>query len=648
MVSAAVTSSAAPPPRITAAFSFSPVRAALLPTSPAPRSATNTPHPTATTWDSPTWEHRPASLAPYAPACCALPFQAAAPAWLLVQNNARPGDGTTAFDSARGEITGSNAVRRLYAGQGKLAGFSGYIVVQFDHPVQASGTWSGGSGVYVTFPNLRPGEAVQARVGTSFTSIDEARRNLQAEIPGWDFEQVAQQSKAAWEKALGTVEVHGTDTDQARLYTALYHSLLLPRTFSDVSATYPRFGGGQTTETASGFTYYDDFSAWDTFRALHPLLTLLDPARESEMVQSLIVKGQQGGFLPIFPAWNSYTSEMVGDHAGAIIGDAYLKGLRGFDIDAAYTLMRKNATETPALAEYQDGKGRRALPSYLKYGYIPLEDTVPDAFHKNEQVSRTLEYAYDDFIVSRVAAALGKQEDAKLFAARAQNYRNVLDPATGFARGRHADGSWVEPFDPAKPAPYVTEANPFQYTFFVPQDLPGLIALEHGPAAFTGRLDELFARNLYEHGNEPSHHIAYLYDYSGAAAKTQQHIAGIVHTQYADRPDGLAGNDDAGQMSAWFVFSALGFYPVTPGIPAYALGTPLFDDATLHLPDGKSFHIAAHHRAPGSPYIRSVTLNGKPLDRFWLRHEEIAAGGELLFEMSATPTSWPADSTPPN
>lgn len=574
-------------------------------------------------------------------------FKEGGPGWLSVRNNARPGDGATTLDPVRHEITGSNAVRRLYAGAGKRAGFSGYVVVQFDHSFHTGGPLPGGSGTSIVFDDLKPGEAVEVRVGTSFTSVDEARRNLQAEIPGWDFERIAAASKVAWDKALGAVEVRGSEEDQARLYTALYHAMLLPRTFSDVSGTYPRFASADAIETARGFTYYDDFSAWDTFRALHPLLTLLDPSRDAEMVQSLIVKGEQGGYLPIFPAWNSYTSEMIGDHDVSIIGDAYLKGIRGFDIDRAYALMRKNATQTPPPAEYTDGKGRRALASYLRYGYIPLEDTVPDAFHKNEQVSRTLEYAYDDFILSRVAAALGKREDAKLFATRARNYRNVLDPETRLARGRHADGTWATPFEPSKLATYVTESTPFEYTFFVPQDIPGLVAFEGGAVPFVARLDELFVRHLYVHGNEPGHHIAYLYDYAGAAAKTQARVADILRTQYADRPDGLSGNDDAGQMSAWFVFSALGFYPVTPGIPAYAIGTPLFDDVRLHLPNGKLFHIVVRHRTSGSPYVRSVSLNGKPLDRFWLRHEEIAGGGELVFEMSPTPTPWPTGKSVP-
>jgi predicted alpha-1,2-mannosidase len=586
-------------------------------------------------------------------------FRKAGFAWIDVQNNARPGDGDLAIDTSRQEIVGWNKVRRLYAGQGKLAGFSGYVVIEFDHPFHLGGTWSGSglhrgsarqsseaspSGGYVTF-DVKPGEAILARVGTSFVNIDEARNNLRAEIPGWDFKKVEHSSRAAWDKALGAIEVTGDSTDRRIFYTAMYHALQAPRTFNDANGTYPRFAGGQSVESARGFTYYDDFSIWDTFRAVHPLFTIIEPHRDAEMIQSLIVKGEQAGFLPTFPAWNSDTAEMDGDHGVAIIGDAYLKGIHSFDIQEAYRLMRKNALESPASeAEYLDGKGRRALTSYLKYGYIPLEDSVPGAPlpHKNEQVSRTLDYAYDDFVLSEIAAALGKTQDAAIFRKRAQNYRNVIDPISGFARGRHADGTWITPFDPTQPASYITEGLPFQYTFYVLQDISGLIALEHGRCGFIAKLDELFAKNLYDQGNEPSHHIAYLYDYAGAAFKTQQHVAAERAAGYKDEPGGLIGNDDAGQMSAWYILSALGLYQVTPGIPRYAIGTPLFSDAKIHLPNGGIFHIVAQRSSAQDIYIQSAMLDGKPLRRFWLTHAEIASGGTLIFHMSSAPNpDWP-------
>jgi predicted alpha-1,2-mannosidase len=334
---------------------------------------------------------------------------------------------------------------------------------------------------------------------------------------------------------------------------------------------------------------------------------------------------------------------MVGDHAVAVITDAYAKGIRDFDVQEAYRLMRKNATELPSSRElYRDGRGRRALDSYLKYGYVPLEDPVAEAFHQNEKVSRTLEYAYDDFVVGEMAQALGKTEEAKLFHQRAQNYRNVIDRQTGFARGRHADGSWDAPFDPAKKYTYITEGIPYQYTFFVLQDVPGLIDWVGGKDAFVSKLDSLFAHGYYNHGNEPSHHIAYLYNYAGAAWKTQQQVHRVMEEQYFDRPGGVAGNDDCGQMSAWYVMSALGFYPVTPGTPRYQIGTPAFEAATLLLPGGKSFHIKAPGASQGKYYIQSVTLNGTLLKRSWLDHAEIVGGGELVFEMGSKPNpGWP-------
>ena len=591
-----------------------------------------------------------------------LQFLRGGKAWILAENFASPGDGEITIDKSRQEITSRSAVRRYFAGTGQLAGFSGYAVVQFDHPFEVGGTSSGkqkkpGStvqtsndgwpGGYIFF-DLKPGETVHVRVGTSFTSFEEARKNLRAEIPNWNFQAVEQHAEAEWNHELGKIEVSGSPTDEHIFYTALYHAMLVPRVFSDVSGTYPRFGGGGSIENAGGRIYYDDFSVWDTFRAVHPLYTILDPQLDSEMVQSLIDKGEQGGFLPIFPLWNSYTTEMDGDHCLSIIGDAWMKGIRGFDIQKAYALMRQNAFVSPSAQAYADGKGRRALQSYLKYGYIPLEDHVEDAFHKNEQVARTLDYAYDDYVLSQVAKSLGKDEDGVILAKRAQNYRNVIDPETGFARGRYANGTWISPFDPAKPATFVTEGVPFQFTFYVLQDVPGLIQVEHGDSAFVAKLDELFQRGLYNQGNEPSHHIAYLYDFAGAAPKTQEHVNNILTTLYQDRPDGLPGNDDAGQTSAWYLFGALGFYPVTPGIPAYIIGTPHFAKAAIVFPGGKRFEIIAHNLSPQNFYIRSATLNGRPLNRFWLRHSEIVRGGELIFEMGNQPNpAWPASKAAP-
>jgi predicted alpha-1,2-mannosidase len=332
---------------------------------------------------------------------------------------------------------------------------------------------------------------------------------------------------------------------------------------------------------------------------------------------------------------------MTGDHVGAIVTDAYVKGIRGFNAEEALRLMKKNALEIPASPElYRDGQGRRALPSYLKYGYIPLEDRVPDAFHGDEQVSRTLDYAFDDFEVSVLAGELGHAEDAKTFAERAQNYRKVIDQETGFARGRQADGTWVTPFDPTVKASYITESVPYVYTFFAPQDVPGLIDWLHGKEKFIAKLDGLFAGGYYDHGNEPSHQIAYLYDEVGAPEKTQMQVHRIMSSLYRDGSDGLPGNDDAGQMSAWYVLSAMGFYPVTPGVPRYSIGTPRFDNLILRFPTGKALHIHASGAEQGKFYIKSIRLNGVLIHRTWLLHSEIVAGGNLDFEMSDLPVNW--------
>jgi len=573
-------------------------------------------------------------------------FERGGPSWIVVRSNGRPGEGFLRVDAEHHLLVGSNPAHRLYAGAGQPAGFSGYFVVRFDHAFRVadrSSVQAAGAQEVILF-DLKPGEAVLAKVGTSFTSIEEAQKNLDAEVPGWNFDATVQHSRYAWTRALGSIRIDGTSPDRTTFYTALYHSMLLPRIFSDVSGTYPRFAGGQAVEKAVNYTYFCDFSLWDTFRAVHPLLTIVQPARDGEMVRSLVEMGKQGGFLPIYPAWNSYTSEMVGDHATAVIADAYVKGITGFDIRQAYAVMRKNAMEIPSdPALYNDGRGRRALESYLKYGFIPLEDPVEHAFHRNEQVSRTLEYAYDDFLVGEVAQRLGMQADAELFHRRGMNYRNVIDPAVGYARGRHTDGTWATPFDPNGKYSYITEATPFQYTFFVPQDIPGLITWLGGRSAFVGKLDLLFQGNHYDQGNEPSHLIAYLYDFAGAAWKTQEHVYHVMTTDYADRPDGLPGNDDAGQISAWYVMSALGFYQVTPGVPLYQIGTPHFDEMTIALQGGKSFRINARGAETGAFYIHSATLNGRPLLRAYLTHAEIVAGGELTFEMSRKPNpDWPS------
>lgn len=572
---------------------------------------------------------------------------------LLVQPNARPGQGFVEVRAAQHEIVGYNPVVRLYQGAGEPAGFSGYFVVRFREDLAQSGTWCGEVlspharsedhncsrlGGFVTFAKNAPTQ-VLVKVGTSFTSIAEAEKNLDAEESGWNFDAVRNTTEMAWRRLLGRIEIEGgTPAEQTTFYTALFHASLAPRIVSDADGTYNGFAQqNRLHHTTSGSAYYDDFSLWDTFRALHPLLTILEPNRDQQMVQSLIDKGEQGGFLPIFPTWNSYTSEMIGDHAVAVIYDAYAKGLRHFDVNSAYKLVRQNALVTPPRDQYLEGKGRRALDSYSHYGYIPVEDRILDAFHHDEQVSRTLEYAYDDYVASQFATALGHTADARLLLKRSGNWRNVFDLSTGFVRGRHVDGQWVTPFDPAKPVSFITEGVPWQYSFFVPQDIDGLIAASGGRAKFIAKLDGLFANNLYDQGNEPSHGIAYLYTRAGVPWKTQQHVRNILITQFGTDPAGLPGNDDAGQMSAWYVFSAMGFYQQCPGTPSYTIGSPLFTRVVIQQDNGRSFTILAPGNSAQDIFVQSATLNGRPLRQLEFSHQDIVSGATLVLQMGAKP-----------
>ena len=570
---------------------------------------------------------------------------------LLIEPDVRPGQGFIEVHPKTGEIVGYNPVVRIYQGAGQSAGFSGYFVVKLQEPIQDFGTWCGNAttkhaqqrgagcnrlGAYVTLANNTP-QTIIIRIGTSFTSLAEAERNLSAEEPDWNFDAVRNRTETTWRQYLNRIEVEGgTAAQRTIFYTALFHASLAPRIVSDADGTYNGFAGeGRLHHARPGSDYYDDFSLWDTFRAFHPLLTILDPRRDGQMVQSLIDKGKQGGFLPIFPTWNSYTSEMIGDHAVAVIYDAYVKGIRNFDVPEAYRLVRQNTFITPPREQYIEGKGRRALTSYQQYGYIPLEDEVLDAFHQREQVSRTLEYAYDDYVAGQFAAALGHTDDAALLLKRSTDWKNVFDPQTGFVRGRHANGLWITPFDSSKPATYVTEANPWQYTFFVPQDVDGLIHATGGREAFISKIDGLFTAKLYDQGNEPSHAIAYLYNFAGAPAKTQQHVRELLNTQFGSGPDGLPGNDDAGQMSAWYVLSAMGFYPVCPGTLNYSIGSPLFSRVVIHLENGNRFTIAAPNNSDDRIFVKSVRLDGHQRADWSFSHRDILRGATLAFEMGS-------------
>lgn len=552
---------------------------------------------------------------------------------IVVNHNSDENQGFIAVDPDARMIYGYNPVHRIYQGWGEPAGFAGYFVVMLDRRPSEWGT--DGKAAWVKF-DVHPGEEVQARAASSFVSMRGALANLEAEIPHWDFDRTRAELEEIWNARLGQVKAEGGgDAEKTKFYSALYRTNFLPRTFNDVDGSYPSFGGGkEICHTADGRNYYEDYSMWDTYRAQHPLIVLLHPVQAGEMMQSLVDKYEQGGWLPIFPCWNSYTSAMIGDHCIAAIADAYVKGVRNFDIDKAYEGMRKNAFESPEnYNDYANGMGRRALPSYLKYGYVPLEDSVLEAFHKREQVSRTLEYAFDDYALAQVAKQLGYTDDYRMLSARSLNYKNVIDPSTGYARGRHADGSWEEHFNPVAFDKSITEGAPCHYTWYVPHDQEGLMEAMGGREAYEARLDSMFSHRRYWHGNEPCHQVAWLYNYIGSPKKTQKALRHIIDTEYLPVPGGLSGNDDAGQMSAWLVFASMGLYPVCPASGEYALGSPVFENVEIALENGKTFIIKALNASPENIYVESVRLNGRPLDKYFISHEEIMNGGVLEFVM---------------
>lgn len=484
------------------------------------------------------------------------------------------------------------------------------------------------------------GQPLLVKVAISPVSEDSAIANLDAEAPGWDFDGMRASAKRQWSEALGAVEAHGTKAQRTSFYTALYHTLLGPTLFMDSDGRYR--GPDNAVHQADGWTNYSTFSLWDTYRALHPLTTLLQPPqRTNDFVNSLLASRRESphGVLPVWSFHGLETWCMIGYHAVPVIADAYMKGIRGYDAEEALGAMVASADYGP-----YDG-----IAAYRELGYVPIDE-------EGEAASKTLEYAYDDWAIARMAEAMGRTDVATEFTRRAAHWKHAFDPATGFMRARRRDGTFREPFDPAASGygTDYTEGNAWQYSWYVPQDVAGLAAAHGGSEALLDRLDAVFDAKVdpsvfahmeditgligwYAHGNEPSHHVAYLYAYAGQPWRTQARLKQIMDTQYAPRPDGLAGNDDLGQMSAWYVFTTLGFYPVTPGSNQYVLGRPFLPRATLHLPNGKRFTVVADALDDAHAYVGSITLNGRPLERTYLEHEEILAGGELRFTMQAAP-----------
>jgi len=475
----------------------------------------------------------------------------------------------------------------------------------------------------------RQDEKILVKIGISAVSVEGAKMNLEAENRGWDFEDIRYQAKKAWNKHLSRIELEGGSEREKRIfYTSLYHTAMAPIIFNDVDGQYR--GVDLKVHRAEGFTRYSVFSLWDVFRAQMPLYTILEPSRMNDFLKTFLAVYKNGGRLPHWEIWGNYSGSMIGHHSLPVILDAYNKGIRDFDIDLAYGAMKNQL----------DHSGY-----YARMGYIPADKS-------GGSVSICLEYSYNDWCMAEMAKNLGKEEDFLVYQQRAQFYRNLFDPGTGFMRPKNSDRSWVDPFDPAEGSEHFVEGNSYQYSLFAPHDVVGLIKLLGGDKSFELWLDQLFTHQSeydagvkdasgligqYAHGNEPSHHMAYLYNYAGAAPKTQEIIRRILDTMYDDTPAGLEGNEDCGQMSAWYILSSMGFYPVNPGDANYIIGTPLFDRVTIHLENGKDFVIEARDVSDLNLYIQSATLNGLPHTKSWITHEDISKGGELHFAMGPEP-----------
>lgn len=515
-----------------------------------------------------------------------------------------------------------------------------YFAMKFNRPVIASSelpmaATEKGKRIIATF-DMKPEDQLLMKVALSTTSVEGAKANLTAELNGWDFEGVRQAAKNEWNSYLSRIDVEGTTDEKTNFYTSFYHALIQPNEISDIDGKY-RNAKDEIVQ-ATGDKFYSTFSTWDTYRAAHPFYTLMVPERVDGFVNSLVDQCETIGYLPIWGLWGGETFTMIANHSVPIIAEAYAKGFRGFDAERAFNAIKQTQTVSHPLKSNWE--------NYTKYGYFPTDLT------EAESVSSTLESVYDDYAAADMAKRMGKEEEAAYFAKRADYYKNLFDPSTKFMRPKKADGTWKSPFNPSQVGHSesiggdYTEGNAWQYTWHVQHDVPGLIALFGGEEAFLQKLDSVFTVKLettqadvtgligqYAHGNEPSHHVVYLYTLAGRPERTQELIRQIFDTQYLPKPNGLCGNDDCGQMSAWYMFSAMGFYPVNPVSGEYVFGAPQFPKFTLHLADGKTFTILAEGLSEEHKYIDSITLNGKPYTKNYITHEDILKGGTLVYKM---------------
>ena len=515
-----------------------------------------------------------------------------------------------------------------------------FFTLQFNRPVISTvdlpmGETEKGRRIVATF-DLQPGEEVLMKIAMSTTGVEGAKANMAAEQPGWDFEGTRKQAKDEWNSYLSRIEMEGTPDEMTNFYTCFYHALIQPNEISDVDGKYRN--AADSIVTATGGKFYSTFSLWDTYRAAHPFYTMIVPERVDGFVNSLIDQAEVQGFLPIWGLWGKENYCMIANHGVSVVAEAYAKGFKGFDAERAFQAIKQIQTVSHKLkSNWED---------YMKYGYFPTDLTAA------ESVSSTLESVYDDYAAADMARRMGKTEDAAYFSKRADFYKNLFDPTTKFMRPRKSDGTWKSPFDPTQAAHAesnggdYTEGNAWQYTWHVQHDVPGLIALLGGEEAFTNKLDSLFTVELrtqladvtglignYAHGNEPSHHVTYLYTLAGKPERTQELIRQIFDTQYRPAPDGLCGNDDCGQMSAWYMFSAMGFYPVNPVSGEYVFGAPQMPKFVLHLQDGKTFTVLAEGLSKEHKYVESITLNGEPYTKNYITHEDIMKGGTLVYKM---------------
>ncbi|RHB34293.1 glycoside hydrolase family 92 protein [Bacteroides nordii] len=538
---------------------------------------------------------------------------------------------------------------RIITGWAKLRKV--YFYIEFSSPILSSSLRDGdrqyentpvinGSNLHamLRFGKLNEKPLI-CKVALSPISTDNAQLNLKQEASHWDFNQYTTDADRLWEKELEKINIQGTDLQKTIFYTALYHTLIQPNTISDVNGEYMA-ADYTTRQLSANEIHYTTFSLWDTFRGAHPLYTLLNADRVTDFVKSMIRQYEYYGYLPVWQLWGQDNYCMIGNHSIPVIVDAILKGIPGIDIEKAYEAVYNSSVISHPNSPFE---------VWEKYGYMP--ENI-----QTQSVSITLEQAFDDWCVAQLAKKLGKNNDHERFMKRSAFYRNLFNPETGFFQSKNDKGEWIEPFDPYKYGanggyPF-TEGNAWQYFWYVPQNIPDLITLTGGNKAFTTKLDTFFTVNhqsgelndnasgfvgQYAHGNEPSHHVAYLYTCAGEPWKTQKYVAHIMNNLYNDTSSGYAGNDDCGEMSAWYIFGALGFYPVNPASGEYIIGTPMLEEATIHLPDGKTFAIKAPRKKGNEIYIRSIKLNGKKYTKNYITHQDILNGGTLEFVMSATP-----------